>query len=241
MTCARYAVEHVDALGDRAVQAIEQRIRVGVHGAVHDLVEAHARLEIGVREVQEVRDEDEVDHPVAVELDARREQEARERQLLVREPLRYLVHARGVGRHVLRLRDDRQHARTVARPRGLRRMPRRGSDERTPAAHGGPRTSRARPHERLGPTVPVRRVDLGCDHRHDPPTSAPADSPARRAAPIAYEDGGHDGARPALCGRRRGSTRASVDEQRRRSRRSVPGRTVRRSVARSPSASRDRG
>ena len=102
-------VEHVDAVGERAVQAIEQRVRVGVGDAVCDLVEAHARLEVRVREVQEVRDQDEVDRRLSVELDGEREQEARERQFLVREPLRDVVYARRVGRHVLRLRDDGQH------------------------------------------------------------------------------------------------------------------------------------
>jgi len=129
-------VEHVDALGDRAVQAIEQCIRVGVHGAVHDLVEAHARLEVGVREVQEVRDEDEVDHRVAVELDCEGEQEARERQLLVGEPLRDVVYARDVGGHVLRLRDDGHHAR-----RG-RDVPNRDSVE--PSSSREERTARVR-------------------------------------------------------------------------------------------------
>jgi len=103
------AVEDVDALRERAVQAVEQRVRVGIHRAVGDLVEAHAGLEVGVREVQEVRDEDEVDRLVAVELEGERKQEARERQLLVREPLRDVAHTRGVRRHILRLRDDGQH------------------------------------------------------------------------------------------------------------------------------------
>jgi hypothetical protein len=87
------------------VQAIEQRVRVGVHGSVRDLIEAHFRLEVGVREVQEVRHEDEVDRVVAVELDRKGEQ-AGKRQLLVRKPLRDVVDDPDVGGHVLRLGYD---------------------------------------------------------------------------------------------------------------------------------------
>jgi hypothetical protein len=101
------AVRDRHALGERPLQAEVHPVGVCQGAAVVDDLPPLACGEVGEREVDAGRRQDEVDDPVLVELERERQDERRRRQLLVRHPAGMLGEAIEIDRDVARRLDDR--------------------------------------------------------------------------------------------------------------------------------------